>query len=264
MSIRSSPSHEPLPLPTFPAATRARPPRQRHERARPNVPPRVESTQPRETSPELSSGEETAGPDQYTDAPGAESNRWPWVDEEPDMDGNDLLDLEFHADYVANPEKRQKRLDARWDTLLRAFSALDRETDTTMLLLAAPPDAPALRLVGSRALRRNPVMMQSAGMGGMRQLFETVATQRASERSQVASLVDRLAQPESEEGLRRALDTALGSLSTLGRMYEEREARWKSEMLKLDQDRERVQMLLAQVLGNSVPHQEATSSAGPL
>ncbi|VDC06131.1 unnamed protein product [Peniophora sp. CBMAI 1063] len=288
MSMRSSPSHEPLPLPTFPAATRARPGHKHrlreNARPHPNPPPRVESTQPRETSPELSSGEETAGPDRYSvdgdgdgflsgsstwmapeDAPGADdAPRWPWVDEEPDMDGDDLLDLEFHPEYVANPEKRQKRIDGRWDALLRAFSALDRETDTTMLLLAAPPDATALRLVASRAIRRSPIMLQSAGMGDMRQLFETVATQRAGERSQVAALVDRLAQPESEEGLRRALDTALGSLSTLGRMYEEREARWKAEMLKLDQDRERVQMLLAQVLGNSVPQPEAPVSNGPL
>ena len=133
-----------------------------------------------------------------------------------------------------------------------------------MILFAAPPDAPALRLVTTRAIRRSPVMLESAAMGDMRQLFETVATQRAGERSQVAALVDRLNQPESEEGLRRALDTALGSLSTLGRMYEEREARWKAEMLKLDQDRDRVQMLLAQVLGNVPLPQDATTSAGPL
>ena len=70
-----------------------------------------------------------------------------------------------------------------------------------MLLLAAPPDAPNLRLVSSRAIRRSPIMLESAGMGEMRRLFESVATQRAGERSQVAALVDRLAQPESEERL---------------------------------------------------------------
>ena len=52
-----------------------------------------------------------------------------------------------------------------------------------------------------------------------------------------------------EEGLRRALGTALGSLHALGEMYHAREARWAEEVRRLDLDRERVQLLLRQVLG---------------
>lgn len=52
-----------------------------------------------------------------------------------------------------------------------------------------------------------------------------------------------------EEELRRALEAALGSLSALGGIYEQREMRWVEEMRRLDEDREKVQMLLSQMLG---------------
>ena len=52
-----------------------------------------------------------------------------------------------------------------------------------------------------------------------------------------------------EEDLKRALDAALGSLGVLGNMYEQREARWLEEMRRVSEDRERVEMLLRQVLG---------------
>lgn len=53
-----------------------------------------------------------------------------------------------------------------------------------------------------------------------------------------------------EEGLRRALGAALGSLGELGRMYEERERRWREEMLRLSEERESVEVLLRQTLGS--------------
>ena len=55
-----------------------------------------------------------------------------------------------------------------------------------------------------------------------------------------------------EEDLRRALDTAIGSLHALGTLYERREMRWTEEKLKLDEDKAKVQLLLKQVLGVSV------------
>jgi Holliday junction resolvasome RuvABC DNA-binding subunit len=55
-----------------------------------------------------------------------------------------------------------------------------------------------------------------------------------------------------EKDLRRALDTAIGSLHALGTLYERREMRWAEEKLKLDEDKERVQLLLKQVLGAGV------------
>ena len=49
--------------------------------------------------------------------------------------------------------------------------------------------------------------------------------------------------------MKRALEAALGSLSALGGIYEQREARWHDEMRRIAEDREKVEMLLTQVLG---------------
>ena len=35
---------------------------------------------------------------------------------------DELLQLEFHTDYVSNPEKRRRRWKVRWEALLRAVS----------------------------------------------------------------------------------------------------------------------------------------------
>jgi hypothetical protein len=35
---------------------------------------------------------------------------------------DDLLQLEFHTDYVSNLEKRRRRWKVRWEALLRAVS----------------------------------------------------------------------------------------------------------------------------------------------
>lgn len=148
-SMRSSPSHQPVSLP--PVARRGQGLRRRERsqdlrhRARLRPPPRVESTQPRDTSPELSSGEETAGefkvgelqsgPQRYAPRP----PRWDpsaddedeedaddgeWVDEDIGIESvtDDLLQLEFHTDYVSNPEKRRRKWKARWEALLRSVS----------------------------------------------------------------------------------------------------------------------------------------------
>jgi hypothetical protein len=56
-----------------------------------------------------------------------------------------------------------------------------------------------------------------------------------------------------EEDLKRALEAALGSLGALGGIYEQREARWIEEMRRISEDRERVELLLKQVLGEGHP-----------
>jgi hypothetical protein len=53
----------------------------------------------------------------------------------------------------------------------------------------------------------------------------------------------------TEEELRRALGAALGSLTALGGIYDQREARWREEMRRISEDRERIEMLLKQALG---------------
>lgn len=107
-------------------------------------------------------------------------------------------------------------------------------------------------------------------MSTIRSSFSHIASKRDAARSQVTSLLDRLSLAhaggsslssdgspttngeggrEREEELRRALEAALGSLSALGGIYERREMRWVEEMRRLDEDREKVELLLGQVLG---------------
>lgn len=132
MSLQSSPSHQPVALP-FPSRGRnlkrreksinLRTPGTAKQKVKP--PPRVESTQPRDTSPEpYSSGEETAGEERYVHEEAAwvdgenEDGDGEWVDEEDDKE--ELLDLEYHPNYISNVEKRRRRWDTRWDALQQA------------------------------------------------------------------------------------------------------------------------------------------------
>ncbi|KAF9224583.1 hypothetical protein BS17DRAFT_808244 [Gyrodon lividus] len=283
MSLQSSPSHQPVSLP-FPTSrgrglkrreksTNLRTPGTVKQKAV-KPPPRVESTQPRDTSPEpYSSGEETAGDggyevheeaawvngdgvDTYGDGEDGE-----WVDEEDDKE--ELLDLEYHPTFVSNVEKRRRRWDTRWDALQQAFQALDCETDTTMVLLAAPSHSTKLHAMTSRAIRRDQ-LLKSPAMSQIRTAFKGIASRRRTTRSRSAavSIVERLlsstgslgdasdASSESREGdLKRALETALGSLDALRMIYENRVSRWEDEMSKISDERERVELLLRQTLG---------------
>ncbi|KAI0368413.1 hypothetical protein BV20DRAFT_948189 [Pilatotrama ljubarskyi] len=309
-SIRSSPSHEPVNLP--PPPMRGRGLRRREQNGHVRVPqpagqarravkppPRVDSTQPRETSPELSAGEETstAGEDQYVDQyvreaggtngngngvgawdesgviPGGEDDG-EWVDEEEEGEEEDLLDLEFHPSFVSNPQKRRRRFDTRWDALVQAFQALDRETDSTLVLLAAPSHSTKLHALTSRGLRQDPALARSPALANIRRSFSTLASQRrAARKTQRMSLVERLsshsdgsadgspgASSPGEMDLRRALEAALGSLGALSAIYEQREARWRDEMRRQSEDRERVELLLRQALGPVLPMQNGHGS----
>ncbi|KAN0129994.1 hypothetical protein V8E53_012148 [Lactarius tabidus] len=126
-------------------------------RAKVRPPPHVESTQPRDKSPELSSGEESAGefkagehssdPQRYAPRP---AHRDESADDEDDEDvggmegvADDLLQLEFHTDYL---------------------HALDRETDATLVFLAAPSQTGKLHSVASRAVRRDSSLHESTDM----------------------------------------------------------------------------------------------------
>ncbi|TDL17636.1 hypothetical protein BD410DRAFT_794096 [Rickenella mellea] len=289
--MRSSPSHEPItPAPPPPMPSRGRALKKKSVNLRQlghqgrrvvNPPPRVESTQPRETSPEPSSGEETAGEkfghahgqEVYVpepgngvrwlpDSPGAD-DEGEWVDDEFDLEEDDLLDLEFHTSYVISGDKRKKRWEARWNEFMRAFQALDRQTDTTLVLLAAPSHTHNLYSLSSRSIRRDASLMHSPSMSTMKTAFEQLASARRSSRSHQVSLMDRLTYATSsagdgspsstssqrEEELRRALAAALGSLTELGKLYENREQRWTEEMLKQSAERDSVEVLLRQTLG---------------
>ncbi|KAJ3872784.1 hypothetical protein F5051DRAFT_144490 [Lentinula edodes] len=300
---QSSPSHEPIPLPPHPPMVSLRRKSDssnlRAYRPAPKAnrkpPPRVDSTQPRETSPEPStSGEETAGED--TRFAVSEEGNWvngtasaipipipipipivddtssaEWVDEDEEEDEEDLLELEYHPTYVNNVEKRRRRWETKWDALLQAFQALDRQTDATMVLLAAPSHSTKLHLVTSRSIRRLPAIGHSQALKGVRAGFRQVAAQRRTSRSHKASLVDRFLNASSgsgdgsdgssesnKEDMKRVLEAALGSLNVMRNMYEQREARWVEEMRRMSEDRERVEFLLKQVLGDGHPVAEST------
>lgn len=89
-------------------------------------------------------------------------------------------------------------------------------------------------------------------MDGIRSAFAEVAARRRNSRS--ASLLEQLSRASSsprdgspssssdarEEDLRRALETAIGSLHALGSLYEQREMRWIEEKHRLDEDKEKV------------------------
>ncbi|EEB91851.1 hypothetical protein MPER_09725 [Moniliophthora perniciosa FA553] len=253
---RSSPSHEPIDLPAPPQIGLRKKAHTVNLRARSTIrkpPPRVDSTQPRDTSPEPSSGEETAGEEHYA---ATEEGSWvngntsavtptleedddsEWVDEDWDDDEDDLLELEYHPSFVNNNEKRRRRFETRWDALMQAFQALDRQTDATMILLAAPSHSTKLHMATSRSIRRQTTISRSSSLATIRTGFRQVAAQRRALRSHKSSLADRFLISSSasgdasdgssetrEEDLKRALEAALGSLGVLGNMYQQREAR---------------------------------------
>ncbi|KAJ7579289.1 hypothetical protein C8J56DRAFT_965348 [Mycena floridula] len=189
-----------------------------------------------------------------------------WIDEDEEEDEEDLLELEFHPSYVNNVEKRRRRWETKWDSLLQSFQALDRQTDATLVLMAAPSHSSKLHLVASRSIRRQPALARSPLISSLRMGFRQIAIQRRNIRSMKSSLADRLLMPQNgspgegsigstetrEEDLKRALNTALGSLGAMGRIYEEREARWREETRRINDDRQRIELLLGQALGDRI------------
>lgn len=134
-----------------------------------------------------------------------------------------------------------------------------------MVLLAAPSHSTKLHSIKSRSLRRQAAAVNAASINELRTGFSRIASQRRSTRPHKSSLLDRFLVPSAasggegsdgssesrEEDLRRALEAALGSLGALGGIYEQREARWIDEMRRITEDRERVELLLRQVLGDA-------------
>lgn len=133
--------------------------------------------------------------------------------------------------------------------------------------MAAPSHSTKLHAVTSRSLRRDAVLINSPDMSNLRSSFRHLASRRRISRASKISLADRLLSNSSssagggsdgssesrEEDLRHALKAALGSLSALGEIHEKREARWREEMRRIHDDRETVELLLKQALGNHPP-----------
>jgi hypothetical protein len=149
-SLHSSPSHQPVSLPIPPrlgAKKKDKPLNGRKPSYSRKPPPRVQSTQPRDTSPELSSsGEETAGDDRVNPTPDIVppspdeqvvtitdipienldvEDFGEWVDEDDEDDYDDLIDLEYHPSFIKNVSKRRRKWEVGWENLIQAVSHLN-------------------------------------------------------------------------------------------------------------------------------------------
>ena len=151
-SMHSSPSHQPVPLPIpphFGAKKKEKDLNGRKQSFSRKPPPRVQSTQPRDTSPELSSsGEETAGDDRANPTPDIApqitnglsipilvteipieiidaDDDGEWVDEDEEDDYDDLIDLEYHPSFIKNVTKRRRKWEVGWENLIQAASNIN-------------------------------------------------------------------------------------------------------------------------------------------
>lgn len=133
--------------------------------------------------------------------------------------------------------------------------------------MAATSHSKTLHCVTSRSIRRNH-LIDSPDLNNMRTSFQkiVIGRQKLALNSNKFSLAERFLQAsantsqgassdgssESREGeLRRALDGALGSLSALHEIYTQREERWGEERKRISDDRENVELLMNQALGNT-------------
>jgi hypothetical protein len=133
------------------------------------------------------------------------------------------------------------------------------------MVLVAAPNYPGAKnqMLTSRSIRRDPSLLHAPPMQAMRSSFNHLAAARQAARSHITTIAERLSMTgtpsdgspsgEREEELRRMLNTALTSLGALGDIYEKREARWREEMRRIQDDRTTVEMLLQQALGFSMP-----------
>lgn len=144
-----------------------------------------------------------------------------------------------------------------------------------MVVLASPSHTTKLHALRSRSIRRQSAPANSSTMNELRNAFARLSSQCRATRPIKSSLVDRFMVTSAggssgdgsdgsscsvEENLRRALDAALGSLGALGEVYEQREARVLEELQRSRDDRERVELLLKQVLGDDNPLSNSSSS----
>ncbi|KAG9083713.1 hypothetical protein FRC06_004405, partial [Ceratobasidium sp. 370] len=142
-STQSSPSHQPLGLPYVPGPTTKRfggarmGTKSMGRRRRMMEEFRPESTVPNDTASEAETEGKRARDDgTETEFETETEMEEVWLEESDD----DELDNEFHPTYFVNPAKRKRRFEQKWEQMVKLFREIDRETDATMILAAAPPD----------------------------------------------------------------------------------------------------------------------------
>lgn len=162
------------------------------------------------------------------------------------------------------------------------FREIDRETDATMILAAAPPDQHQTHLLLSRGILRDTHHSHTAQEA--RAVFSDISIARRRERTEVLrrarlerqrkkAIDDRLAQaahdrqanlvqsgldrqgvgsgsdetsmpPQTDEDLRMALDKAVGSLQEMRRVFEDMEMRHREETSRRKEESLNIEKLL--------------------
>ncbi|KAH9027220.1 hypothetical protein EDB85DRAFT_2148637 [Lactarius pseudohatsudake] len=119
-----------------------------------------------------------------------------------------------------------------------------------------PSHSGKLHSIVSCAIHHDNSLIESSDMMNIHSTFAEMAARRHT--SRLSSLVEQLSCTSSsshngsplsssnahEKNLHCMLDTAIGSLNTLGSLYERREMHWIEEKHRLDEDQEKVQQLM--------------------
>lgn len=299
-STQSSPSHQPVGLPYVPGPTAKRfggarmGTKSMGRRRRMMEEFRPESTVPNDTASEA----ETEGKRARDEAAETEFETETemeevWLEESDD----DELDNEFHPTYFVNPAKRKRRFEQKWEQMVKLvsphidyhglgltswqFREIDRETDATMILAAAPPDQHQTHLLLSRAILRSTHYSHTAQEA--RSVFSEISISRRRERTEALrrarqerqrkkAVDERLAQvthmayaaqqandhqgggsgsdetsvpkTQTEADLRSALDAAVVSLQEMRRVFDDMETRHREESNRRKEESLSIEKLL--------------------
>lgn len=143
-----------------------------------------------------------------------------------------------------------------------------------MVVLAAPPHSTKMYSMRSRSIRRTTVLRNSTSLREVRSSFKRLATQRKNIRPAKHQSLEKLLENQSLSGdgsdgstesraedLKKALGVALDSLNMLNGMYEMRETRWQDEMRRMQADKEKMSLILNQVLGGLAPQSSSVKGS---
>ncbi|CAE6433342.1 unnamed protein product [Rhizoctonia solani] len=241
---------------------------------------RPESTVPNDTASEAET-EAKRMPEAETEFETETEMEEVWLEESDD----DELEIEFHSTYCVNPAKRKRRFEQKWEQMVKLFREIDRETDATMILAAAPPDQHQTHLLLSRSILRDTNFSHVAQEA--RSIFSDITVARRHQRSEtlrrarqerqrkkasderlsaVAHLTltaqggtdnpgsgsDETSVPtqQADQDVRMALDAARASLQEMRRVYDEMEARHREETSRRKEESLSLEKLLTSLLSS--------------
>ncbi|KAG8712933.1 hypothetical protein FRC11_013780 [Ceratobasidium sp. 423] len=289
-STQSSPSHQPVGLPyggkRFGGARMGTKSMGRRRRMMEEF--RPESTVPNDTASEAETEAKRAPDGAETEFETETEMEEVWLEESDD----DELENEFHSTYFVNPAKRKRRFEQKWEQMVKLFREIDRETDATMILAAAPPDQHQTHLLLSRSILRDTNFSHVAQEA--RSVFSDITVARRHQRAEalrrarqerqrkkvvddrlsavahltlaaggdnVGSGSDETSVPtqQGEQDLRVALDAARSSLQEMRRVYDEMEARHREESNRRKEESLSLEKLLTSLLASKTVQPSSSS-----